>query len=423
MERGQDLGRLRQRQRGHVRDRVSFYRAPSIIGKGGRNALLSHKKPDLQQTRNTSTGILDLPFLLLVVLLTLVGLLMMFSASYARAKWDTGNPAYYFVRQAGFAAAGILVMLVVGRLNYFIWYRTALLILGVSVFLLMLVPLAGVEVNGAKRWFSIAGIRFQPSEVAKLGMILSFAAMMAVWQDKMETFRYGVVPYAVVMVVIAGLLYLEKHLSATLIILLIGAMMMLIGGTKKQWLVLGLLVGALFVFIYVNTKGYAGDRISAYKDPWSDPLGSGYQAIQSRYAIGSGGFLGLGLGRSRQKYLYLPEEHNDYIFAIVCEELGFVGAVGILLLFALLILRGYWIALHARDRFGTLVAAGLTTKLAVQVFFNIGVVSGLLPPTGISLPFFSYGGTALLLQLFEMGVILAVSRWCVNRDSVGKVKA
>ena len=385
--------------------------------------MLSHKKPDLQQTRNTSTGILDLPFLLLVVLLTLVGLLMMFSASYARAKWDTGNPAYYFVRQAGFAAAGILVMLVVGRLNYFIWYRTALLILGVSVFLLMLVPLAGVEVNGAKRWFSIAGIRFQPSEVAKLGMILSFAAMMAVWQDKMETFRYGVVPYAVVMVVIAGLLYLEKHLSATLIILLIGAMMMLIGGTKKQWLVLGLLVGALFVFIYVNTKGYAGDRISAYKDPWSDPLGSGYQAIQSRYAIGSGGFLGLGLGRSRQKYLYLPEEHNDYIFAIVCEELGFVGAVGILLLFALLILRGYWIALHARDRFGTLVAAGLTTKLAVQVFFNIGVVSGLLPPTGISLPFFSYGGTALLLQLFEMGVILAVSRWCVNRDSVGKVKA
>ncbi len=385
--------------------------------------MLSHKKPDLQQTRNSSTGILDLPFLLLVVLLTLVGLLMMFSASYARAKWDTGNPAYYFVRQAGFAAGGILVMLAVGRLNYFIWYRTALLILGLSIILLMLVPIAGVEVNGAKRWFSIAGIRFQPSEVAKLGMILSFAAMMAAWQDKMETFRFGVVPYAGIMVLIALLLYLEKHLSATLIILLIGAMMMLIGGTKKQWLVLGLLLGALFVFVYVNTKGYANDRIAAYKDPWSDPLGNGYQAIQSRYAIGSGGLLGLGLGRSRQKYLYLPEEHNDYIFAVVCEELGFVGAIGILLLFALLILRGYWIALHARDRFGTLVVAGLTTKLAVQVFFNIGVVSGLLPPTGISLPFFSYGGTALLLQLFEMGIILAVSRWCVNRDSVGKAKA
>lgn len=385
--------------------------------------MLSHKKPESLQARQNSTGLLDLPFLLLVVLLTLVGLLMMFSASYARAKWETDNPAYYFVRQAGFAALGIGVMLLVGKLNYFIWFRTALLILGGSVFLLILVPLAGVEVNGAKRWLSLAGIRFQPSELAKLGMILAFAAMMAAWQDKMESFRYGVVPYTGIMVVIAGLLFLERHLSATLIILLIGAMMMLIGGTQKKWLFLGLLIGVAFVFVYVNTKGYAGDRIAAWKDPWSDPLDNGYQAIQSRYAIGSGGFLGLGLGRSRQKYLYLPEEHNDYIFAIVCEELGFVGAVGILLLFALLILRGYWIAIHARDRFGTLVAAGLTTKLALQVFFNVGVVSGLLPPTGISLPFFSYGGTALLLQLFEMGIILAVSRWCVNKDSLGGKKA
>ena len=385
--------------------------------------MLSHKKPESLQARQNSTGLLDLPFLLLVVLLTLVGLLMMFSASYARAKWETDNPAYYFVRQAGFAALGIGVMLLVGKLNYFIWFRTALLILGGSVFLLILVPLAGVEVNGAKRWLSLAGIRFQPSELAKLGMILAFAAMMAAWQDKMESFRYGVVPYTGIMVVIAGLLFLERHLSATLIILLIGAMMMLIGGTQKKWLFLGLLIGVAFVFVYVNTKDYAGDRIAAWKDPWSDPLDNGYQAIQSRYAIGSGGFLGLGLGRSRQKYLYLPEEHNDYIFAIVCEELGFVGAVGILLLFALLILRGYWIAIHARDRFGTLVAVGLTTKLALQVFFNVGVVSGLLPPTGISLPFFSYGGTALLLQLFEMGIILAVSRWCVNKDSLGGKKA
>ena len=385
--------------------------------------MLKHNRPELRQSQQSASGILDLPFLLLVVLLTLVGLLMMFSASYARAKWDTGNSAYYFVRQAGFAAIGIGIMLVVGKLNYFIWYRTALLILAGSILLLILVPIAGVTVNGAKRWIQIGPIQFQPSEIAKLGMVLAFAAMMSVWQDKMESFQYGVIPYAGIMVVIAGLLFLERHLSATLIILLIGAMMMLIGGTKKQWLVLGLLLGVLFVYVYVNTKGYASDRITAWKDPWSDPLDNGYQAIQSRYAIGSGGFLGLGLGRSRQTYLYLPEEHNDYIFAIVCEELGFVGAIGILLLFAMLILRGYWIAIHARDRFGTLVVAGLTTKLAVQVFFNIGVVSGLLPPTGISLPFFSYGGTALMLQLFEMGIILAVSRWCVNRDSVGKAKA
>ena len=383
-------------------------------------AQLKHRTIEANKAQGSSTGILDLPFLLLVVLLTLVGLLMMFSASYARAKWDTGNPAYYFVRQAGFAAAGIVIMLVAGRLNYFIWYRIAMLILVGALVLLVLVAFAGKKVNGARRWFTIAGVQFQPSELAKLGMVMAFAAMMAVWQDKMETFKYGVAPYAGIMAAIAGLLYLEPHLSATLIILLVGAIMMLLGGTQKRWFVIGGLLAAAFLVYYVNREGYANDRITAYQDPWSDPLGTGYQAIQSRYAIGSGGFLGLGLGRSRQKYLYLPEEHNDYIFAIVCEELGFVGAVGILLLFALLIVRGYWIAIHARDRFGTLVAAGLTSKLAVQVFFNVGVVSGLLPATGISLPFFSYGGTALLLQLFEMGIILSISRWCVNRESVGR---
>ena len=386
-------------------------------------ALFKHKSIEEAKPREDVTGLLDMPFLLLTVLLLAAGLVMMFSASYARAKWDTGNPAYYFVRQAIFAVAGLGIMLLVGRLNYFIWYRMALLILLSSLALLALVPVIGVTVNGAKRWISLAGIRFQPSELAKLGMILSFAAMMSAWQDKMETFRYGVLPYALILGAIAGLLILEKHLSATMIVFIIGAIMMLLGGTKKRWFVIGGILVLGFLVAYVSLRGYAGGRIETWLDPWKDPLGDGYQGIQSRYAIGSGGFLGLGLGRSRQKYLYLPEEHNDYIFAIICEELGFVGAVGILLLFVLLILRGYWIAIHARDRFGTLVAAGLTTKLAIQVFFNVGVVSGLLPPTGISLPFFSYGGTALLLQLFEMGVILAVSRWCVNKEALGHAKA
>ena len=385
-------------------------------------ALFKHKQPDAAPLKEDHTGIPDLPFLLLVVLLTLVGLLMMFSASYARANWDTGDSAYYFRRQAYFAVGGLAAMLIVGRLNYFIWFRTAMLILGVSILLLALVPLMGVRVNGAKRWLKL-GIQFQPSDVAKLGMILAFAAMMSVWQDKMGSFLYGVLPYVGIMGVIAALLYLEPHLSATLIIGITGATMMLLGGTKKSWLALFALAAAALVFLYLQKNGYAGGRVSTWLDPESDALGDGYQGIQSRYAIGSGGFLGLGLGRSRQKYLYLPEEHNDYIFAIVCEELGFVGAVGIILLFVLLILRGFWIAIHARDRFGTLVVAGLTTKLGVQVFLNMGVVTGLLPPTGISLPFFSYGGTALLLQLFEMGVILAVSRWCVNRDASGHAKA
>ena len=291
--------------------------------------------------------------------------------------------------------------------------------MGGSLFLLALVPVIGVEVNGAKRWLQL-GVLFQPSELVKLGMVFSFAAMMAAWQDKMGTFRYGVLPYAGILVLIAGLLYIEQHLSATIIFFVVGGVMMLVGGTPKRWLLLGVVLAAAFLGAYLIIKGYAGGRFSSWLDPEADALGSGYQIIQSKNAIGSGGLLGLGLGRSRQKYLYLPETVNDCIFAIVCEELGLVGAVGILLLFALLILRGYWIAIHARDRFGTLLAVGLTTKLALQVFLNVCVVTGLTPPTGISLPFFSSGGTALLIQLFEMGVILSISRWCTNKETVGR---
>ena len=367
------------------------------------------------------TGILDLPYLLLTVILVCVGVLMMFSASFVKANYDTGNSSFYFVRQVGFALGGILVTVLIGRLNYFIWFRTALLILGGSILVLalVLVPGVGITRNGATRWIKF-GIEFQPSELAKLGMILSFAAMMAVWQDKMGTFRYGVVPYVAVLAGLAGLLYFEPHLSAIIIIAIVGAMMMLIGGTKKRWLFLGLLAAAVFLFFYIKGQGYAGSRWSAWRDPSADTRDSAYQINQSLTSIGSGGLLGRGFGQSRQKYLYLPECHNDYIFPIICEELGFVGAACIILLFMMLILRGYWIAIHARDRFGTLVAAGFSTKLAIQVFLNIGVVTNLLPATGISLPFFSYGGTALLLQMFEMGIVLSVSRWCVNTHTMKK---
>ena len=389
---------------------------------------LFHKKRDpsqrLRPEKLDETGILDLPYLVLTVLLTCIGVLMMFSASYAKAYYDTGNSAYYFVRQAGFAALGIVVTIVVGRLNYFIWYRLSIPILVASIVLLLMVLIPGVGVthNGATRWLRL-GLEFQPSEIAKLGLILSFAAMMAVWQDKMDTFRYGVLPYVLILGAIAGLLVAQKHLSATLIICVIGALMMMIGGTRWPWFVIGAVVFGVFLFVYLSNRGYAGNRVTAWQDPESDPLGTGYQIIQSRYAISSGGLLGLGFGKSRQKHLYLPEAQNDYIFAVVCEELGLIGAIAVILLFMLLILRGYWIAIHARDRFGTLVAAGFSTKLAIQVFFNIGVVTNFLPATGISLPFFSYGGTALLLQMFEMGVVLSVSRWCVNKQALGRQKA
>ncbi len=360
-------------------------------------------------------GLLDVPFLALTVLLVIIGVVMMFSASYARAYAEEGKATYYFARQAIFAVLGVGIMLFVSRINYQLWRGASFIVLAVSVVFLMLVPIIGTEEGGAKRWIWIGFTSFQPSELTKLAIVMSFASLMSTYREKMQTFRYGVVPFAAILLVVCALLALERHFSGILIILAIGASMMFLGGAQLRWFVIGGAAVAVFAVIYLTTMGYASDRVTAWRDPMSDPSDTGYQILQSLYAIGSGGLMGLGFGKSRQKYLYLPEEHNDYIFPIVCEELGFVGALVIILLFILLIVRGYWIAMHARDRFGALMAAGLTTHMALQTFLNIGVVTNFLPATGISLPFFSYGGTALLLQLFEMGLILAVSRQNDNK--------
>ena len=360
-------------------------------------------------------GLLDLPFLVLVVLLVTIGVIMVFSSSYARAYYKEGNSTYYFARQAIFAVLGIGVMLFVSRINYQLWRSVSFLVLAGTIFFLLLVPIFGTEEGGAKRWIWIGFTSFQPSELAKVAIVMTFATLMSTYREKMQTFRYGVLPFAVILLVICGLVALEKHFSCILILLTIGASMMFLGGTELKWFGIGAAVVAVFAVLYLNFMGYASARVTAGRDPASDPAGDGYQILQSLYAIGSGGLMGLGLGRSRQKYLYLPEEHNDYIFPILCEELGFVGALVVLVLFMLLIIRGYWIAMHARDRFGALMAAGLTTHLALQVFLNIGVVTNFLPATGISLPFFSYGGTALLIQLFEVGLILSISRQNDNK--------
>jgi cell division protein FtsW len=303
--------------------------------------------------------------------------------------------------------------------------------------LLAVVPFIGVKVNGARRWMGIGSetnsFTFQPSEIAKLAVIMSFSRMICKYgRKKMRTFRYGIAPFITIAALMVGLLVLEPHLSASVIIVTLAVIMMFAGGAKLRWFMLAALLVALvllllyFVFIAPpaaedgvdaaqpqpigGTFGYAGGRISAWLDPEADPLGDGFQIRQSLYAVGSGGLLGLGLGQSRQKLLYLPEEHNDYIFAIVCEELGFIGAMLVLMLFALLIIRGFWIALHARDKYASLVATGISALLAIQVFLNVAVVTNLVPATGISLPFFSYGGTALWIQLVQMGILLAISR-------------
>ncbi len=360
-----------------------------------------------------SRGAMDVPFLLLTLLLLAIGVVMVFSASFARAYYSAAsnhNPSYYFTRQIVFALMGVAAMLVASRFPIGFYRRFAGPILATAVALLLLVLVGGTKVNGARRWFAIAGVTFQPSEIAKIAVILFDATLICRFHSKMNTFRYGVLPFGIVAGLIVGLLILEPHLSASIIIIAITATMMFIGGARLIWFLIGGGAVGLGFFLVVNVLSYSSERISAWRDPFGDTGDTGYQIVQSLYAIGSGGLSGLGLGNSRQKYLYLPEEHNDFIFSVVCEELGFIGATLILILFALLIIRGYWLALHARDRYSFLVCTGITTLLALQVILNIAVVTNLIPCTGISLPFFSYGGTALLLQLAEMGVVLSISR-------------
>ena len=354
----------------------------------------------------------DFPFLLLVLLLLTIGLAMLYSASFAQSEYDTQYQisTKYLQKQAVCAAIGLVAMYFFSRIPAEFWRRCAWWLYGLSIVLLLSVLVVGQEVNGAKRWINIAGIQFQPSEIAKFTMIVLFARLTVSFGPDTKKFRYGVLGFGGALLGILVPLALEKHLSAFMLMGMVAVVMMFVAGTGKQWLLAGAGAAALFVLIYITFMGYAGDRVTAWLHPEQDPGDTGYQILQSLYAIGSGGLFGLGYGKSKQKYLYLPFQYNDYIFAVVCEELGLVGAVLIIALFAVTILRGYWIALHASDRFSTVLACGLVTLIAVQTILNLGVVTNLLPSTGIALPFFSYGGTALAVNLGEMGIVLSISR-------------
>ena len=376
------------------------------------------QKEKEQESRELARGPIDLPFLVLVLLLTGIGLVMLLSASFPSAYYETDgkNPMSYFIRQGVFAIMGLAAMLLIGKINYqrFRGLAQPLLFLSIILLVLVLIPHNPIAItrNNATRWLGIPGtsLQFQPSEVAKVAVVLYFSDSISKKKDRMRTFRYGILPYAIILVVLAALVGLEPHLSGAILIMGAGAVLMLVGGIHWGWVggAAAAAGGLLYVVLFVI--GYNTSRIEMWHNPWADAQGKGYQLSQSLISIGSGGLLGVGLGRSRQKFLFLPEEHNDFICAIVCEELGLIGTSIIMLLFAALILRGYWIALHARDRFGSLLVVGVTTLIALQTFLNISVVTGLLPTTGISLPFFSYGGTALSIQLAEMGIVLSVSR-------------
>jgi len=358
-------------------------------------------------------GSVDVPFLVLVLLLLAVGLTMLYSASFAQSEYDTGYTVStkYLQKQAVCAGLGLVCMFFFSRIPAEFWFRFAWPLYGISILLLLSVLVMGESVNGARRWINIAGVQFQPSEIAKFTMIVLFARLTKSYGGDARKFRYGVLGFGAALLGILVPLALEKHLSAIMLIGMVAVVMMFVAGTSPKWLLAGAGAAALFVLIYVSFMGYAGDRVTAWLNPEADPGDTGYQILQSLYAIGSGGLFGLGLGKSRQKYLYLPFQYNDYIFAVICEELGLVGALLIMGLFSATILRGYWVALRARDRFSTVLGAGLVTLIAVQTVLNLAVVTNLLPSTGIALPFFSYGGTALAVNLGEMGVVLSISRY------------
>ena len=373
---------------------------------------LLHAKEDRPSARRGRSQGVDIPFLVLILMLLAVGLIMLYSASFAQSEYDTGytSSTRYLQKQGVCALIGLAAMYGFSRLPAQLWSRLAWIVYAVGIALLLSVLAFGESVNGARRWINIAGLQFQPSEIAKFSMIVLLARLTKHYGEDAAVFRNGVLGFGCAMLGLLVPLALEKHLSAIMLMGMVGVVMMFVAGTSPKWLAAGAAAAALFVLIYISFMGYAGDRVTAWLHPEQDPGDTGYQILQSLYAIGSGGLFGLGFGKSRQKYLYLPFQYNDYIFAIICEELGLVGALLIIVLFSAAIARGYWIALRARDRFSTVLAAGLVTLIAVQTVLNLGVVTNLLPSTGIALPFFSYGGTALAVNLGEMGVILSISR-------------
>ncbi|MBR5245782.1 MAG: FtsW/RodA/SpoVE family cell cycle protein [Clostridia bacterium] len=381
---------------------------------------------------------MDIPFLAILMSIVTIGLIMLFSASYTYSYYNRGDSTQIFVRQLIFAAIGIVLMFIISRIKYEYFKLVALIGVVVSIILLLLVLVLPEYKPGFKRWINLGFTTFQPSEIAKIGLIMilaylldkNYKAVTGKIPSEMPGIRSiaeitngryviyksftSVICYGMIILVFAGLVYLEHHVSGTILMLLIGVVMLWLGEVRGRWFTIGVIIGVIAVIILILNPDilakYAGERITAWLDKDFDPLGARWQTNNSLYAIGSGGLLGTGLGQSKQKHLYVSEPQNDFIFSIVCEELGFVGAVAIIVLFALLIYRGIKIGMNAKDRFGALLAMGIVFQIGLQVALNIGVVSDFLPNTGISLPFFSAGGTSLVILLCEMGMVLSISR-------------
>lgn len=355
---------------------------------------------------------MDFTMLIVVLILLSLGLTMVLSASTPKSLSEYGTSYQYFVKQLIFAILGIIAMLIISKIDYRFYQKFYKIAWIVSVILLALVLVIGKEVNEAKRWIGITEtLSFQPSEVVKFLMIVFYAGILTKNRDELGNFWLGLVKHVALLAPIIVLLLLEPHFSVSIVILGTCCMMMIMAGCKFwQFVACGLTVGVPALVALVIMAPYRLVRVTTFLDPWSDQLGKGWQVVQSLYAIGSGGLFGLGLGESNQKYLYLPEPHNDFIFSVLAEELGFLGCVVVIVLFALLIWRGVLTAMKAPDMFGSLIAVGITALIAIQVIINIAVVTSSMPATGMPLPFFSYGGTSLFILLCQVGVLLNISR-------------
>ena len=360
------------------------------------------KKRRLFSMFGRSQGRMDFSILLVVTVLCAFGLVMIFSASYYYAQHYSGanyDGFYYLKRQAIYLAIGYPTMLLLSMLNYRVIRRANYIALGISVLLLVAVLIWGQNLNGGKRWLNIMGISIQPSEIAKFGMMIFMCAYMAKHRKEMKSFRYGMLPMLIVIGLVAGLIILQPNMSMAVIVAFIGVVLLFLGGCDiKPLLVVGVL-GIIAVVILAFAQPYRVARMTSFRNPENDPQGTGYQLLQSFYAIGSGGLFGKGLNNSYQKLLYMTYGESDFIFAILCEEFGFFGGMLIILLYAWIVFRGMMISMRCRDRFGSLLAAGISIVFGFQVFVNVAVVTGLMPTTGQALPFISAGGTQLLVFL------------------------
>jgi len=359
-------------------------------------------------------GQIDFQYLIIVMALLAFGLIMVFSASSESARHNFSNAYYFIQRQLIWAVISIAAMAFLANFDYHNFGRLAFVILGASLILLAAVLFVGDLQKGGKRWINLGFASIQPSEVAKIAIIIFFSWSLSKNPGIFNRFWRGLVPYLAVLALFSALLMLEPHFSGMVVLVCIGVTILFVAGAKGWHLLTLGSPGVIIGWLLIMTADYRGRRITAFLDPFKDKLGDGWQIIQSLYAIGSGGIFGLGLGRSRQKFLYIPEPHNDFIFSILCEELGFIGAMLAILLFAALIWRGIKIAMGAPDTFGSLMAAGITTLIAIEVIINIAVVTSSMPVTGMPLPFFSYGGTALLAIMCCMGIMLNISRHSKN---------